>query len=355
MTLQDEDIYTYRPLPWMSKSTIIAQKFCAYLFFLRYIRGMDIGVSLAAETGINMHMVCEKFFKFLKIPELERIPIIYNEPVENSRVFQFFVKTAMEIIPIESRKYTVYQNILKNLALIETVHWIDLNQQFNEKRDKVLKYFIPVYLEKYIERKEVLLYGTVDRKNRMLLVESKKKQKDIFEMYDYKTGHVPKAVTRGLKHSDNEFSWELPTDKMFELHFYILLDILNRGFTIHQDILDYLMKPANFKKNQPIPKLDFYFFDKHNEGYKFQDDYRVGIIYLNGDIPYVPKKRAGKRSMGAVFKRINGLRGKIYRKEPFLKEPNYYICRNCSISDRCLSEQEMELLGLGTDTPTINL
>jgi len=347
---EEKDIYTYRPLPWMSKSTIIAQKFCQYLFFLRYIRGMDIGVSLAAKTGINMHMVCEKFFGKLKIVELEKIPIVYNEPIENSRVFNFMLNTAMEIIPVESRGYTTYNNILTNFALMEAVHWIDLNQRFNEKRDKVLKYFLPMYLEKYIEAKNVLLYGTVDRKNRIL-----DGKREIFEMYDYKTGHVPKSVTRGLKYSDNEFSWELPTDKMFELHFYIMLDIINRGFSYAPEIVDYIMKPEFFKKDEPLPKLDFYFYDKHNKGYKFQSDYRVGIIYLNGDIPYVPKKLAGKRSMGAVFKRINNLRGKMYRKEPFLKQPNYYICRNCSISDRCLSEQEMELLGLGTDTPTISL
>ena len=348
--IEEEDIYTYRPLPWMSKSTVISEKFCPYLFFLRYIRGMDIGVSLAAKTGVNMHMVCEKFFEKIDIPALERIPIIYNEQIENSRVFNFMLNTAMELIPIESRKYITYQNILTNFALIEAVHWIELNRRFEENREKVLKYFIPMYLEKYVEAKNVLLYGTLDRKNRVL-----DGKREVFEIYDYKTGHVPRSVTRGLQYSDNEFSWDLPSDKMFELHFYVLLDILNRGFTLAPEIINYLMLPQFFTKDSPLPKLAYYFYDKHGVGYKFQKDYRVGIIYLNGDIPYVPKKLAGKRSMGAVFRRINSLRGKMYRKEPFLKQPNYYICRNCSISDKCLSEQEMELLGLGRDNPTTNV
>jgi len=134
--IEEEDIYTYRPLPWMSKSTVISEKFCPYLFFLRYIRGMDIGVSLAAKTGVNMHMVCEKFFEKIDIPALERIPIIYNEQIENSRVFNFMLNTAMELIPIESRKYITYQNILTNFALIEAVHWIELNRRFEENREK---------------------------------------------------------------------------------------------------------------------------------------------------------------------------------------------------------------------------
>ena len=57
----EEDIYTYMKWPWLSKSSVISDDFCEWLFFLRYIQGIDTGVGLSAKTGTNKHAVVAKF------------------------------------------------------------------------------------------------------------------------------------------------------------------------------------------------------------------------------------------------------------------------------------------------------
>ena len=338
----EEDIYTYRPWPWLSKSAIISDDFCEWLFKLRYIDNIDTGVGLSAKTGTNMHVTVAKFFDVLDIQQLTKIPINYEEPITDSRVFHFFMKTVFEIIPEDSRDYQVYKTILTNFAVMEADHWIGLNEEHNGNIGKVLKYFIPSSLEKYTEVYDVMLYGTLDRRNKYYTP-----KKDFTEIYDYKTGHVPKEVKKGLKDIGNEFSWYLPTNKMFELHFYVLLDICRRGYKIHPDIIDYITNPVNFYPDAPVPKVDSYFLNAKGEPYNFTKDYRVGIIYLGDKIgPLVPKKKSGKRSMTAVFRRINNIRGKVHRNHPWQKQINYWKCKNCSITQQCLSELEMDEMQL---------
>lgn len=338
----EEDIYTYMAWPWMSKSAVISDDFCEWLFKLRYLDGIDIEVGLSAKTGTNMHATVAKFFEFLDIKELAKIPINYEEPLEDSRIYNFFLKTAMEIIPPDSREYMTYKIILSNFALMEADHWISLNEEFNGNITKVLKYFTPTMLEKFIRVDDVMLYGTIDRKN---LYHGKKQ--DYLEIYDYKTGHVPKVVKMGMKDIGDEFSWILPTNKMFELHFYIMLDICNRGYKIHPDLVDYITNPNNFYEGSKLPRVKSHFIDKDGKPYNFTKHYHVGIIYLGDSLgPFVPKKRANKRSMNAVFRRINKLKTKVYTNYAFQKDVNYWKCKNCTIIEQCLNEIEMDGIGI---------
>jgi hypothetical protein len=252
------------------------------------------------------------------------------------------LKTAMEIIPPDSRGYSTYKTILTNFALMEADHWIGLNEEFNGNITTILKYFIPVSLEKYIGIDTLQLYGTLDRKNKHYTA-----NRDYIEIFDYKTGHVPKDIKLGLKDVGNEFSWTLQTNKMFELHFYVLLDVCRRGYKVHPDIVDYITNPINFYKDAPFPKVSTYFIDDKGKPYDFTEDYHVGIIYLGDPLgPFVPKKKANNRSMSAVFKRINGLKTKVYTNHAFQKEVNYWKCKNCTITNQCLDLIEMDEIGI---------
>lgn len=338
----EEDIYTYRLWPWLSKSTIISDDFCEWLFYLRYIKRIDVPVGLSAKTGTNMHATVAKFFEVIDIQQLTKIPINYEELLEESRIYNFIKKTVFEIIPVDSREYTSYKTILTNFALMEADHWISLNEQFKGNISKVLKYFMPASVEKFIQIPYVSIYGTLDRRTWFYTPD-----RDINEIYDYKTGHTPKDVKRGLKDVGNEFSWTLPTNKMFELHFYVILDMHRRGLKIHPELVDYITKEDNFYDKAPVPVVNSHFVDSNGDPHDFTKDYHVGIIYLGDKLgPFVPKKKANKRSMSAAFRRINHLRGKVYRNHAWQKMVNYWKCKNCSITEQCLNEIEMSEMGL---------
>lgn len=337
-------MYIYRPLPWFSKSTIISEDFCEWLFKLRYLDKIDTGMGMSAHIGVNMHAVADKFFKEIDYNYLADIPINYEEYLSNTRVYQYMFKTCMEMIPVESRGFSKYKTIIDNFSMIEAQHWIDLNQQFKGAIGKVMKYFVPQYCEKYVEYKDALLFGTVDRKS--IHYEEKN---EYHEVYDYKTGHVPKSVKRGLRTPGDDLSWDLPTNKMFELHFYIILDLAYRGYKLNPELVDYITNPKYFKEGTKVPLVDHYFEDTKGRPYDFTDEYHVGIIYLGDDLPYVPKKRSSKKSMRAVIRRINKLRTKIHQNYAFQKDINYWKCKNCTILEKCLNEEEQKLLGLGEE------
>ena len=343
MTIE-EDIYTYRKLPWLSKSTILGYRFCGHLFYLRYFEGSDFGVSLKAETGTNMHVLYEKFFDILDFDDLFKIVIDYTEKVEDSNVFQYFYNTLMEMIPVDSRSFKPYITMCTNFALLEADHWITLNREHQENRSKVIKYFLPVAKEKFIECPVLEIFGTIDRKSIW------SNGKEYFILYDYKTGYIPNDVKKGKKTSDN-FSWTLPSKKNFELHFYLILEMCGAGYTIHPDIVDYCTNPKYFNRDSTVPDVKNYFFDKDGKVVKPKDFYRVGIIYTGGDKPWVPKKYPNKRSFKTVFKWINEIRSIMHNGGPYNKEISYWKCRECNevVREKCLSDEEKKAIFWGED------
>jgi hypothetical protein len=112
-------------------------------------------------------------------------------------------------------------------------------------------------------------------------------------------------------------------------------------------LVNYITNTDNFYPDAPVPKVKTYFFDSKGKPYDFTKDYRVGIIYLGDPMcPYVPKKKAGTRSMKAVFRRINYLRSKVYNHHAFEKQINYWKCKNCTITKQCLNDIERGKMGL---------
>jgi len=301
--------------------------------------GQTLEVGLSAETGTNMHAVYDRFFDVIDIQKLVKIPINYEEVIKLSRVYQFMHKTAMELIPLESREFKAYKTLVETFALLEAQHWITLNNKYKGNYSKVYKYFMPREREGYVEAPIVMLFGTLDRLNN-----HEQDGVELKEIYDYKTGNIPKSIRDGIQKPGDEYSWKIPSEKTFEIHYYLVLELLRRGYRLHPDIVEYLIDPKFFVEDSVMPKVKNYFFDEAGEVYDYKKDYRLGFIYLNADIPYVPKKIPIKRSLTAVFSWINKLRTLVHQNAVFPKEPNFWKCKNCSHVNKCLNEEETKLI-----------
>lgn len=337
MTL-DKDIYTYREFPWISKSKILAYRFCPHLFDLRYNKGIDMGVSLKGESGLNLHALYAKFFRVIDFQKLQKIPIDYTKPIKESPIYDFFYKTMMEMIPLPSRKWEPYQLMTKSFCLAETAHWIDLNQYYQENISKVLKYFIPSMLEKYIECPQIKVFGTIDRGHR------KHDENDMLVVLDYKTGHVPADIKRGIQKVGDPYSWKLNYKKNFELHFYLLLYMCHRGYKIDPAITQYVNK--ELYTGAKFPAVKDYFMKTNGDPFDFTKEFIVSIFYTGEGEVYIPQKRPTKRSMRTVFIWINKIRTIRKNEGPYNKEPQYWKCRECNeaIRDQCLTEVEKEMI-----------
>jgi len=337
---EDIDIYTYRTLPWLSKSALNGFDFCERLFKFRYIDKIDAPLSLEGHTGVNLHLLYAKFFKILNYPELAKIPIDYTKNIEDTTIYHYIYSTAMEMIPPDSRTYNPYRILVGNFSLIEAAHWIDLNRKYKEAYSTVLKFFIPREIESYAECKELMLYGTRDR------VDNHEDEDKIRIIYDYKTHNVPIAVReqRGYDPGDS-YSWKLPVKQNRELHFYIILDMAKRGFKIDPELIQYCTNERYFGTEPPNTK--HYFYDKEGKPVDFRDLYRIGIIYTGDDNrPYVPKKKPHVGSMRSVFKWINKLRTVIFNGGPYNKKISYFKCKYCPefLQNICLDEAERKFI-----------
>lgn len=346
----EEDIYTYHKLPWMSKSNILGYRFCSHLFKLRYIEGVDTGHQISAETGTNMHVIYNKFFDYLDYDEVKKIVINYTDELENTKIYKYFFKQAMELMPVESRGYEPYQIRIKNFVLLETAHWIELSRKYKENYNKILKFFIPKFRERFLDCEPLMIFGSIDRKN--ILEEND----SIQIIYDYKTGNVPADVKKGTKNSD-PYSWTLPTKRNFELHFYLVLEMYRRGFILDPKLIEFCTNEKYFYEDVEFPDIKSYFYEKKldkrgNEKLVPVDPrkyYRLGIIYSGNNEPWVPKKYPNKKSLKSVFVWINKLRTVLYNNGPYIKNPDYWTCKNCNeeIMHKCLNEKEHEMIFWG--------
>lgn len=335
--------YTFRPLPWISKSTLTTYKFCRRAFERKYILKKDIPIGQTASNGTNMHVIASKFFDVINYKKLFKCSVYPDVPLRENRITSFMINTIKDILPIGAERYLPYRKILTNFALLEAHNYIRLHTKYKGNPNKILKYYPPIVRERYNEHRPSMTFGTTDRIN---LEEDD--EVEYRYILDYKTGRVPISVKRGPKNKNNMLSYKLPPIKMLEIHFYAMLYAFYNGATLHPEILDHITNSSRFIGGAKVPKVDEYFFDRDGDPFDFSKII-VGFAYISRyeDKPYVPIKSVNRKSFAALFRAINVLRTALKYGGPWDDKPNYYKCgKFCSLNpmEECLSEEEKELV-----------
>lgn len=346
------------PMPWTSKSKLMTMDYCPYKYYLQYIKKKKFRERRKTLEGTNMHMVFAKFYEQIEPKHIFKDEFMDGSVyIRNHPLRHFIYEVCMRFVKPDQREYGKYKNIIANFATIETKRFLRLNRIMRDK-NKIFTYFKPLYLEKRLEYEPLKLFGTIDRVNAMITPSGSKK----IAIYDYKTGNVPRDVINSQEIAENSvspFKWKLPSSKMKEIHFYVLLYALSAGYELKQPLKEFLMSPTWWyvKKEGMSYKetLDY----KRDYITSLQDDYKlykdgklvnkgdfiVGYYFVNGaervgKNKYIPKayrpiKQFNYRSLKSVYLAINELRSiwynKYYQKQPDKKK--YCKYKNCNLID----------------------
>lgn len=331
--------YKSMPKPWLSKSKLITYDYCPYDFYQQYELKKPKTKHIKAIEGTNMHMVFAKFFEQIQPKHIFKDEYTDSRTQIRKHPFRRFIyDICMRFVKPEQREYGKYKNIISNFATIETQRFLRLNRIIRNQ-DKIFEYFRPLYIEKRLEYEPLKLFGTIDRVNAMIMNDGSVK----VAIFDYKTGNVPKSILKHKEDTLDIFDWDLPTSKMKEIHFYALLYSLMSGYTVSDELREFLTQPEwfflkkggrNYKETQKYKK-DYLtsLGDKYKpkkEGKALEKDtFVVGYYFLNGaekiGRDYIPKayrpiKQINYNSMKSVYLLINEVRS-IWHNNHFIKHP----------------------------------
>lgn len=347
--------YKKMPFPWVAKSKIKARDYCDYSFYLKYIKKEKQVRREEAVEGTNLHMVFANFYKHLK-PEhvfrdkyLDQTVDIRYHPMRN-----FIYEASMRFVKPNHRHWGKYKNIISNFATIETRRWLRLNTLLTNK-DEIFECFKPIAVELRLEHEPTHLFGTIDRINIEVMPDKTKK----IAIYDYKTGTVPKGI-RSHKDMGKMFDWELRSDLMKEIHFYGLLYLLNSGWNLSDEVMEFLndeswwyIKKDNMSYKQAVKDKGKYLTSLGKKYKLFKEgkllkkgDILVGFYFLNGDNGYRPIKEYNYATHKSVLSSVNDLRSVMHNRY-FVKHPKFVydkdICgyKNCHRIPLCEKEAEM--------------
>jgi len=351
--------YINLPFPWHSKSKLGEDSYCKFQYYDKYIMKNVPTKQRSAVEGTNMHMVFSNFFGNLKDEEIT--PFIDMEAtvrIKNHPLRRFIYEKCMTYVKPTERGNPYYQNIIRNFATIETKRFIELCNRLTNKKD-IVRYFKPLKTEQRWEIPSIKWFGTLDRVDVWIGPNGGKK----IMIIDYKTGNVPNAIKKGLKNPLNQFSWELSTPKMQELHFYGIMFLLKAGWQLSPEVIDYLINPkwwfytkdekTTYVESKEIKKkyLKSLNTKKANRWKMYKDDRELKqgdiilcIYYLGGDKPYKVIKQFSHSSYAGVIRHSNDLRSRDYN-EIHVDHPSYifdeYVCENYK---RCTRVQECKEL-----------
>ena len=209
-------------------------------------------------------------------------------------------------------------------------------------------------MEKRLENKSSNLFGTVDRVDILIMPDRTRR----IMLIDYKTGHVPKSVREG-RDPAKRYSWRIPTAYMKEMHFYALLYLLESGWSLPNEVLEFLnddkwwfLNKGN-KNQAESKKFKSDYLGKLNKEKKYRPfkpgkvlkggDIIISVYFLGGDKPYKVEKEFSYRSYKALLLAINELRSKVHN-ERYALSPEFCfdkdICniKNCSNLTKCMEE-----------------
>lgn len=355
--------YVDKPFPWVSKSKIGSLDYCRYSFWLERIKNKKDRPRESAIEGTNMHMVVAAFFKYLK-PEH-----VFKDKFTDARTKleihpfrKFIYEGCMRFVKPEQRGWGKYKNVLNNFATVECKRWLYLNTILHDK-DKIFKYFKPLFIEKRLEHEGTYQFGTIDRINYAVMPDESVK----IEIIDYKTGSTPKAVMNYKDNTGKMFDCKLPSRFMKEIHFYGLLYLLMTGWQLHDKVIEFLndkemwyvkkddmsykeTKKAKskylteLKKNFKSTKQDYKLFKEGRELKK--GDILVGYYFLGGDKGYHVTKEYGYPSHKSAILAINDYRTVIHNKffvtnPEIVYSPDGCMYKNCHRITKCEEEIRM--------------
>jgi len=353
--------YINMPFPWHSKSKLGEDSYCKFQYYDRYImKNVPKKKRRDAIEGTNMHMVFSMFFSDLKYDEVKpfmdaEIPTkLVNHPFKT-----FIYQKCMRYVKPSERSNFFYQNIITNFSLIEVERFVKLCNRLSNKKE-IFKYFKPLYTEQRFEIPSIKWFGTRDRVDIWIAPNGARK----IVIIDYKTGRVPTKIKAGPSNPLNQFTWSLPSSKMQELHFYGLTFLLQAGWQLSPEVIEFLidkdwwfyekdnmtyaevkevkkkyLKSLNTKKNN---RWKLY---KDEREFK-QGDILLCIYYIGGDKPYKVMKEFNYRSYGAVIRHSNDLRSRDFN-EIWVDKPDYvfdeFVCDNykrCGRVEECKARCE---------------
>jgi len=346
--------YISKGFPWHSKSKIIEDGYCRWQYYNRYIMGNVTKRERPSVQGTNMHMVFSMFFGDLKDEEI--LPFIDVEAttlIKNHPIRRFIYERCMIYVKPSERGNPFYKNVIRNFAMIETERFIQLCNRLSTKKD-IIRFFKPLLTEQRWEIPPIKWFGSLDRVDVYVAPNSAKK----VVVIDYKTGKIPKAILRGPKNPLNQFTWELASPKMKELHFYAIMYLMRAGWELSPQVIDYLTNKDwwfyikeghTLEESKEIKKnyLTSLNTRKNNRLKMYKDgrelkqgDIIVCIYYLGGDEPYKVMKEFNYRSYRAVIMHSNDLRSRDFN-EIFVDHPSYVFKEfECENYKKCSKVQE---------------
>lgn len=358
MTEEIEEKPNRKQFPYTSKSKIGDLDYCKYSFYLDRIKGEREPKREDAVEGTNLHMVFDNFYKkFNSIFNKHKDVLFSDEMTDNSTRLemhpfrQFVYEACMKYVKPEHRTWDKYKSIITYFATIETKNWLRLNTLFNNKIE-IKDCFLPLAVEKKIEIKELHLEGIIDRIGIEVLPGGVKR----VAIYEYKTGSVPKSVRTHID-TGNYLGWKLPTYASKEIHFYALLYLLKTGWTVTDEIKDFLESEdwwfvkkngmsykdtLSYKKDYVTNLQKKYRLFKQGKALK-ASDIVVGYYYLNGG--YKAIKKFSYASLKGVYRSINDYRSIIHNKF-YTTHPRFVFnewgceAKNCGRFDDCRKKME---------------
>jgi len=345
--------------PWHSKSKIGEDGYCKFQYFDKYIAKNKKPKARSSIEGSNMHMVFANFFFDLKKEDiLKYIDVEATIRIKNHPLKRFIYESCMLYVKPSERGNPFYKNIIDNFATIETERFIQICNRISNRKD-IFRYFKPLKTEQRWEIDSIKWFGTLDRIDIWIAPNGAKK----IVIIDYKTGNIPSKILPGPKNPLNQFSWELPSTRMKELHFYAIMYLIKAGWRLSPEVIEYLTDPKwwfhtkegkTYAECKEIKKAYIKTLNtrKANRWKMYNDENRelkqgdiiVCIYYLGGDKPYKVMKEFNYKSYGAAIVHSNDLRSRDYN-EIFVDHPSYvfdeFVCENYK---RCSRVQECKEL-----------
>jgi hypothetical protein len=339
------DHHKFRDMPYIDKSRWRAHKKCGFMFQLRVteqMQGKSVTDELtldhsARDTGTNSHLVIAYFFKAIidndLLERFMKLPI--DDTFKGSLLYYTFFDICNQILPEKLRSDQFQQRIISNFCEYQKDYWNYLSRELGHTKAMFKKFFIPIYIELYIENFDMMLFGTMDAMyNNPLHGTDTKWGKKKYTIIDYKTGYVSTMVTRGRKMPDGSYKPDFTSEDRQELHFYAWL-------VTHAQVKREIVNATTMEKeivNVPLfPDLKEY------------TDVIANMIFLGEDRPiYLPPMTMNEKSMNTVFKDITIMR------ETWVNGGNYprvddsqidYVCKSCDYVEYCNGLRLKEAMG----------